>query len=174
VQPPGAEELPRLEILSRSPAQTRRWGKRLGELVRGGEVIGLKGELGSGKTCFVRGLARGLEVAPEAWIRSPTFTLINEYHGRLPLYHVDLYRISQPAELAGLDLEEYLFGDGVCAVEWFDHLPPGEVEERLEVEFFHAGRAERRLVFSARGHYYRELLGRLAERRRKQRGASGE
>lgn len=170
----GAEELLRVEILSRSPAETRRWGKRLGELVRGGEVIGLKGELGSGKTCFVRGLAEGLQVEPGAWIRSPTFTLINEYHGRLPLYHIDLYRISRPAELSGLDLEGYLFGDGVCAVEWFDHLPPGEIEEWLEVEFFHAGRARRRLVFSARGNYYKGLLGSLSERRRKREGASGE
>src|SRR5919109_4974552 len=99
-------------VVSRSPRQTRSWGGRLGKLLKGTEIIGLIGELGTGKTCFVRGLAEGLEVR-DAWIRSPTFTLINEYHGRLPLYHIDLYRVGERHELEGLDLREYLYSDGV-------------------------------------------------------------
>src|SRR3954469_13996021 len=98
---------------SHSVAQTKGWGKRLGKLLQSGEIIGLTGELGAGKTCFVRGLAEGLGVGKESWIRSPTFTLINEYHGRLPVYHIDLYRVSGANELAGLNLRDYLYGDGV-------------------------------------------------------------
>ena len=84
-------------VLTRSPRQTMNWGSRLGRLLKGGEIIALIGELGSGKTCFVRGVTQGLEVGKEAWIRSPTFTLINEYHGRLPVYHIDLYRVESRA-----------------------------------------------------------------------------
>jgi len=116
-------------VVTRSAQQTRNWGKRLGGLLRGGEIIGLTGELGSGKTCFVRGMAEGLTVGKEAWIRSPSFTLINEYHGRMPIYHIDLYRVGNRRELEELNLRDYLFSDGISVVEWFEHLPSGEVEE---------------------------------------------
>ncbi|MGH7927096.1 MAG: tRNA (adenosine(37)-N6)-threonylcarbamoyltransferase complex ATPase subunit type 1 TsaE, partial [Candidatus Binatia bacterium] len=91
-------------VISRSPSQTKTWGKKLAQLLEGGEIIGLNGDLGAGKTCFARGVAEGLEVGDNAWIRSPTFTLINEYHGRLPVYHIDLYRVSGPGQQEGLDL----------------------------------------------------------------------
>ncbi|NIO08449.1 MAG: tRNA (adenosine(37)-N6)-threonylcarbamoyltransferase complex ATPase subunit type 1 TsaE, partial [Deltaproteobacteria bacterium] len=97
----------------------------MGKLVRGGEIIGLTGELGSGKTCFVRGLAKGVKVAEGAWVRSPTFTLINEYDGRLPLFHVDLYRLSSATEMEELSLRECFFSDGVSVIEWFERLPEG-------------------------------------------------
>lgn len=130
----------------------------MGRLLTGGEVIGLVGELGSGKTLFVRGLAEGLEVKPGAWIRSPSFTLINEYEGRLPVYHIDLYRLGSAGDLAELDLREYLFSDGVSVIEWFQHLPPDEVEEYLLVEFAHAGSRQRRLSFTARGARYEKIV----------------
>ena len=149
-------------VLSRSPAQTRNWGKRLGKLLIGGEIIGLTGELGSGKTCFVRGLAQGLEVDPSAWVRSPTFTLINEYDGRLPLFHIDLYRIAGARELEELNLSEYLFSDGVSVVEWFDRLPKGEVEEYLQVRFEHGGANKRKLTFTAYGGRHEEIVKKLA------------
>jgi tRNA threonylcarbamoyladenosine biosynthesis protein TsaE len=144
--------------ISHSTAQTRNWGKRLGRLLTGGEIIGLTGELGSGKTCFARGVAEGLDVGKEAWIRSPTFTLINEYDGRLPMYHIDLYRIGNARELEELNLREYLFSGGVSVVEWFEHLPAGEVDEWLQVDFEHSGQRERRLTFTACGKQYEELL----------------
>ena len=150
-----------LTVTSRSPTQTRNWGKRLGKLLAGGEIIGLTGELGSGKTCFVRGLAQGLEVDQSAWVRSPTFTLINEYDGRLPLFHIDLYRIAGARELEELNLSDYLFSDGVSAVEWFDRLPKGEVEEYLQVGFAHADANRRKLTFAAYGNRYEELLKKL-------------
>ena len=86
-----------------------------------GELIGLVGELGAGKTCLVRGLAEGLGIAPRK-VRSPTFTLVNEYSGgRLPLYHIDLYRLV-PSPVDRMALRDYLYGDGVCVVEWFERL----------------------------------------------------
>ena len=145
-------------VVSRSSAQTRSWGRKLGKLLKGGEIIGLVGELGSGKTCFVRGMAEGLAVGPDAWIRSPTFTLINEYHGRLPIYHIDLYRIGSREELEGLNLREYLYSDGVSVVEWFEHLPADEVSEYLEVKLAYANGNKRQLMFTPRGKRYEQIV----------------
>lgn len=133
----------------------------MGRLLKGGEIIGLVGELGSGKTTFVRGLAEGLEVSAEAWIRSPSFTLINEYEGRLPIYHIDLYRIGSAGDLAELSLREYLFSDGVSVIEWFEHLPAAEVEEYLHVAFAYANGNRRKLTFTAYGERYEEIIKQL-------------
>ena len=148
-------------VVSHSQNQTKNYGKILAQLLEGGEIIGLRGELGSGKTCLVRGVVEGLGVGKDAWIRSPTFTLINEYHGRLPVYHIDLYRVSGRAEQAALDLREYLYGDGVCLVEWFEYLAADEAEECLEVNIAHAGANRRRLTFSAHGDRYERILQRF-------------
>ena len=134
------------------------WGKSLGKLLKGGEIIGLIGELGVGKTCFVRGLAEGLGVVREAWIRSPTFTLINEYHGRLPVYHIDLYRIGNRPELEGLGLRDYLYSDGVSVIEWFDHLLVEEVEEYLELRIAYAQGMNRELTFTPHGEQYEKII----------------
>ena len=152
-------------VSSRSAAQTRAWGKRLGGLLKGGEIIGLSGELGSGKTCFARGVAEGAGVGKEAWIRSPTFTLINEYDGRLPVYHIDLYRIGKASELEELNLRDYLFSDGASVIEWFEHLPAGEVDDWLQIDFTHAGGSRRDLTFQAHGRQYEEMLKALGARR---------
>lgn len=144
--------------VTRSALQTRSWGRRLGRLLTGGEIVGLTGELGSGKTCFARGMAEGLEVGKEAWIRSPSFTLINEYHGRLPVYHIDLYRVGSQKEMEELNLREYLFSDGVSVVEWFEHLPAEEVEEHFHVAFHYANGNRRRLTFTAHGGRYNKII----------------
>ena len=137
------------------------WGKKLGRLVQGGEIIGLVGELGAGKTCFVRGFAAGIGVGKEAWVRSPTFTLINEYSGRLPVYHIDLYRVGQREQQDGLNLREYLYGDGVSLIEWFEYLPADEVDEYLEIKIAHLGGAKRELTFVAHGERYEALVKKL-------------
>jgi tRNA threonylcarbamoyladenosine biosynthesis protein TsaE len=154
-------------VVSSSARQTRAWGKRLGKLLRGGEIVGLMGELGTGKTCFVRGMAEGLDVDSEAWIRSPTFTLINEYLGRLPVFHIDLYRIGSREELEGLNLREYLYSEGVSVIEWFDHLPAGEVDECLELTIAYAAAGKRKLKFTARGERYEKVLEDLKGQRLK-------
>jgi tRNA threonylcarbamoyladenosine biosynthesis protein TsaE len=148
-------------IVSKSSRQTMSWGKKLGRLVQGGEIIGLVGELGAGKTCFVRGFAEGIGVGKEAWVRSPTFTLINEYNGRLPVYHIDLYRVGQREQQAGLNLREYLYGDGVSLIEWFEYLPAAEVDEHLEIKIAHRGGAQRELTFVAHGKRYEALVKKL-------------
>jgi tRNA threonylcarbamoyladenosine biosynthesis protein TsaE len=106
-----------------------------------------------------------LDVGKEAWIRSPTFTLINEYDGRLPLYHIDLYRIGGAQELDELNLREYLFSGAVSAIEWFEHLPSRAVDEWLEVGFAHAGGNHRRLTFAAHGRQYEKIVEALGVRR---------
>lgn len=145
-------------VLTRSPRQTMSLGSRLGKLLQGGEIIALIGELGAGKTCFVRGVTQGLEVDKAAWIRSPSFTLINEYQGRLPVYHIDLYRIETRSQLDGLNLREYLFADGVSLIEWFEHLPADEVDEYLELRVAHVDGNRRRLTFSPHGQRYGEII----------------
>ena len=137
------------------------WGRKVGELAQGGDIIGLVGELGTGKTCFVRGFAAGAKVGKDAWVRSPTFTLINEYQGRLPVYHIDLYRIGKAEEIDALNLREYLYSNGVSLIEWFEYLPSAEVDEYLEVKMTHAGRTERELTFIAHGERYEEILNEL-------------
>jgi tRNA threonylcarbamoyladenosine biosynthesis protein TsaE len=149
-----------LTVHSHSEDETHVFGRRVAGLLRGGELIGLCGELGSGKTVFVRGLADGLGI-PRQKVRSPTFTLVNEYAGgRLPLYHIDVYRMV-PSEMDRMALREYLYGSGVCVIEWYERL--GEEAPHLHVDFTFVGEAERKLVVSARGARYDQLLGSLQE-----------
>lgn len=106
--------------ISRSPDDTFRLGESLGRIAQPGDVFGLVGDLGAGKTEFAKGIARGLGIQER--IHSPTFTLINEYpHGRLPCHHLDLYRLETSEQILGAGLEDYLSQDrGVTIVEWFD------------------------------------------------------
>ena len=136
----------------------------MGKLLVGGEIVGLSGELGSGKTCFVRGLAQGLGVDKKAWVRSPTFTLVNEHEGRVPLYHIDLYRLSGFDEIEGLNLREILYSDGVSVIEWVERMPQEELEDYLHVGFEHQGGGQRRLVFTAHGNHYRAVVEKLARK----------
>ncbi len=114
------------EWISRSPAQTEAVGEALGKMLRPGTVLAFRGELGMGKTAFTRGLARGLGCTGR--VTSPTFTIVNEYSGPIPLFHFDLYRLSGPEELWDIGWDDYLARGGVCAVEWSeraaDALPP--------------------------------------------------
>jgi tRNA threonylcarbamoyladenosine biosynthesis protein TsaE len=154
-------------VVTHSLGQTQRWGRLLGKFLTGGEIIGLSGELGTGKTFFARGVAEGLNVGKEAWVRSPTFTLINEYDGRLPIYHIDLYRIGSRAELEGLNLREYLYSDGVSLIEWFEKLPAEELNEYLQVRLGHVNETSRRLSFTARGRRYESIVEALRKLDRK-------
>lgn len=148
-------------VTSNSSRKTMNLGRNLASWVRGGDIIGLVGELGAGKTCFVRGFCAGIEVGAEAWVRSPTFTLINEYQGRLPVYHIDLYRVGKQEELEALNLREYLYDDGVSLIEWFEYLPAAELDEYLELRIAHGGGAKRELTFVAHGERYEKILEKL-------------
>lgn len=110
------------KTITRSAEQTRQLGSCLGRLIQSGVVLRLTGHLGSGKTCFIQGLAQGLEVPESYAVTSPSYTLINEYPGRLPLFHVDLYRLSGPADADAIGLWELFARNAVVAVEWADRL----------------------------------------------------
>jgi tRNA threonylcarbamoyladenosine biosynthesis protein TsaE len=138
-------------VTTRSPAATRQLAARLGRIARPGDAIALVGELGAGKTTFVIGLAEGLGVPRGTRVQSPTFTLVNEYPGRLPLYHIDLYRIAEAGELDELGLHEYLHGAGLSAVEWFDRFPEVAPASYLEVAIELAGERGRRLRVTPHG-----------------------
>jgi tRNA threonylcarbamoyladenosine biosynthesis protein TsaE len=145
-----------LDFISHSEAQTRRLGARLGQLLEGGETIALQGELGTGKTRWVQGVGQGLGVAQN--VTSPTFTLVNEFPGRLTLYHIDLYRINQAAEALAFGLEDYLYGEGVCLIEWAERvveiLPP----HRLWITFHYLDETKRRITMQAAGDRYQKLI----------------
>jgi tRNA threonylcarbamoyladenosine biosynthesis protein TsaE len=125
----------RWTVLSLSAEQTRQLGERCGRSLTRPLVLALIGGLGSGKTVFVQGLARGLDVPAGYYVTSPSFTLINEYPGRLPLVHIDLYRLDADADLEELGMSEVLGAETATAVEWGDKLPAGAVDERLEIRF---------------------------------------
>lgn len=132
------------ELVTAGAEETERLGVRLGRTARGGELLGLVGDLGAGKTCLVRGLAAGLGGDPEV-VHSPTFVIATEYRGgRLPLQHVDLYRLDGAAA-DPFFLRDELYGHGVAAVEWFDRLPADPEGEFLLVTL-RSGDGDRRMI----------------------------
>ena len=151
-----------LELTSRSAQETRRIGAALGACLQPGDVLLLCGELGAGKTCLTQGIATGLEI--EGYVRSPTFVLVSIHHGRLPLYHIDIYRLDNVAEVLELGLEEYLAGDGVSVIEWADKAPEAFPEASLRVTLEWVGETRRRLRIQPSGARYDELAQQLRSR----------
>ncbi len=146
-------------IESNSARETKAWGRRLASLLEGGELVGLIGDLGVGKTCFIKGLARGLSLR-EQDILSPTFTMIQEHRGRVPLYHIDLYRL-ESAIIDDLGLREYLFSDGIAAVEWIERLREAAELNFLAVRISFVGASSRRIEFAATGARYASIVSKL-------------
>lgn len=146
-----------LEFFSRSPQQTQRLGIRLGEQLQIGDLICLQGELGSGKTTFVRGLASGW--GSPVPVSSPTFVLVNEYPRAdgVPLHHLDTYRIQNLYEAAELDLDT-LLATGPLVIEWAEHISALLPPERLWIEMEYVDEEMRRLWFSAHGKRYDQML----------------
>lgn len=144
--------------LTNSEAQTDLLGRRLGALAVAGDAFLLSGELGSGKTCLIRGIAAGLGVAEHAF--SPSFVLVREYRGRLVLYHMDFYRLESEAEIADLGLDEYLAAGGVCAIEWAERaaglLPPTALT--IELSYVASAPDSRVVRFAADGARHAQLL----------------
>ncbi|HJB56694.1 MAG TPA: tRNA (adenosine(37)-N6)-threonylcarbamoyltransferase complex ATPase subunit type 1 TsaE [Candidatus Flavonifractor intestinipullorum] len=122
-----------MELISNSPAETEEAGETLARRLTPGAVVAFTGDLGAGKTAFIRGLARGLGV--EERVTSPTFTIVNEYlGGRVPLFHFDLYRLGSAEELYDIGWEDYLARGGVCAVEWSEHMGDALEPEAIRVD----------------------------------------
>ena len=147
-----------VSILSKGENETLQLGEKLAKRLRKGDIVCLQGELGAGKTTFIKGVAKGLKIAPEK-VNSPTFVLMNAYHGRLPLYHFDLYRLETTGEIGAIGYEEFLYGDGVSVIEWAERLGALTPKEYLRVELKHKGENERSIKISAVGKKYHEYLG---------------
>ncbi len=139
-------------------------GRRIGELLEPGDILSLRGELGAGKTLLVRGIARGLGVPESVRVTSPTFTIINEYAGRLLLFHLDLYRISGPDELETLPWEETLFGRGIAAIEWPERLGRLLPSSRIDVKIYITGEECRSISILGRGKRYAERVAQWADK----------
>jgi len=147
---------------STSADETRALGRQLGERLRGGDVVGLSGPLGAGKTCFVQGLARGVGVPESAAVTSPTFVLVAEYPGRLWLRHADFYRVESYARLLDAGFDDLSGPDGVLVVEWPERFPEALPAERLELRIAaDAKSGVREIEVEARGERARELLKEL-------------
>ncbi|MSQ14208.1 MAG: tRNA (adenosine(37)-N6)-threonylcarbamoyltransferase complex ATPase subunit type 1 TsaE [Dehalococcoidia bacterium] len=149
-----------LQLVSRSPEETRGIGRALGRHAQARDLILLIGDLGAGKTTLTQGIAQGLGVTQPA--RSPTFVLVAQYQGRLPMYHADLYRVNNPLEALELGLDDWEHEAGVCVVEWAEKAPEAFPQEHLGVRIAYEGEDHRRLALRATGPRYEQLLAEVA------------
>jgi tRNA threonylcarbamoyladenosine biosynthesis protein TsaE len=124
-------------------------------------VVALVGELGAGKTQFIKGLAEGAGVGKPTYISSPSFTLINEYPGSIPFYHVDLFRLKREREAEELGLEDYFEGDGITAIEWADKIPSLLPREMLLIHIVYTGENTRSIEVTGKGKHYQELVSQI-------------
>ena len=137
-------------IKTQSVEETQKVAYAIGKWVKPGMILTLEGDLGAGKTTFTKGLAKGLDIKRN--VNSPTFTIIKEYQGRLPLYHMDVYRLENGADEIGLD--DYLYGEGVCVIEWASMIEDLLPNERLDIKIFRDGELERRIELLPIGSEY--------------------
>jgi tRNA threonylcarbamoyladenosine biosynthesis protein TsaE len=149
-----------LEIRINGLKETEDFGIKLGKLLEPGDIVCLNGELGAGKTTMTKSIGIGLGV--EEYITSPTFTLINQYRGRMPVYHFDVYRLENVEELYDLGFDEYFFGNGVCIIEWAEKIEKMLPEDRLVIDIKNGKNIdERTLHISGHGPRYEELIKEL-------------
>jgi tRNA threonylcarbamoyladenosine biosynthesis protein TsaE len=156
-------------FITHSAAQTRNLGFKLGQLLEANDWIGLSGDLGAGKTCFTQGLARGIGVDQNVPIVSPTFTIAQTYPGRIPLAHLDLYRVSTLHELADIGYEELYEGGGVCVVEWCERVRETIPRQGLLIRLEILDASTRRLRMRALGGRGKQLIKELSAMRARRR-----
>lgn len=165
---------PVMTVTTSSAVDTKKLGCDLGRMLKQGVALALSGDLGSGKTVFVKGLAQGLGVPADHYVVSPTYTLINEYTGRLKLFHADLYRLNTATEIADIGLGEIIdrAEAGVCvvAIEWADRLDNDDLRDHLAVDFEISAESVRTITFRAQGPVPADLLSGLARQNRLQKG----
>jgi tRNA threonylcarbamoyladenosine biosynthesis protein TsaE len=149
------------EIISHSPEGTQRIGAQLGKLALPGDIFLLVGGLGVGKTCLTQGIAWGLDI--KEYAVSPSFVVIRELYGRLPLYHIDFYRLDHLEEIAELGLDDYLYGGGVSVVEWAEKGLSLLPQEHLLIEMSYLADTERSLKLKPSGKRYRQIVAELKQ-----------
>ncbi len=150
-----------LELISHSPEQTQKLGMRIGQLALPGDVFLLVGNLGTGKTCLTQGIAWGLGI--NEYTLSPSFVIMRELYGRLPLYHMDLYRLDRIEESMELGLDDYLYGSGVCVVEWAEKALSILPTEHLLIKIGYLSDTERSLQIKPSGQRYLEIVEQLKQ-----------
>lgn len=150
-----------IELVSHSPEQTRQLGEKIGQLAQAGDVILLSGELGAGKTCLTQGIAWGLGI--QEYALSPTFVIMREMHGRLTLYHIDLYRLDNIEESIDLGLDDYLYGQGICVVEWAEKALSIMPRNHLLIEISYLSDTGRSFHLKPCGRRYQEMVDRLEQ-----------
>jgi len=138
---------PKVSLISSSEQETMLFAEQLASQLKAGDIVLLQGDLGAGKTTFVKGLAKALKFSP-AKVNSPTFVIMNHYKGKLPIYHFDLYRLGNSKELDTLDFDEYFYGEGISLIEWPERLGEHKPEESYLVEFKHQSESKREICIS--------------------------
>ena len=152
-----------IEITSSSAEQTIEIARLIGKKLKAGDLLALSGELGSGKTCFTKGLAQGLDVSAEYQITSPTFTLINEYPARCKFHHFDVYRLNNYSELEDLGYEEYLSGEGVVVIEWAEKIAKLIPGDSIFINFEYVDENSRKMIIRGSKRRLRELIDKKME-----------
>lgn len=152
-----------LTIETGTPEETEALGASLGRLLGPGDLVTLSGELGGGKTCFVRGVVSSAAPEALAMVASPTFAILNEYPGDCPLLHYDCYRLRSCHDAIELGLEDHLNGSGICLIEWPDRITEILPENRIEITFEYTGESGRRIIFTPFGTRASEQIIQLAK-----------
>jgi tRNA threonylcarbamoyladenosine biosynthesis protein TsaE len=150
-----------LKLVTHSAEETQKLGVSIGKLAEPGDIYLLIGDLGAGKTCLTQGIAYGLDI--HEYTLSPSFVIMRELHGRLPLYHMDFYRLDNIAEISDLGLDDYLFGQGVCVIEWANKGLTVLPEDHLLIGIDYISDTERSFVIEPRGERYVRMLTQLKE-----------
>ncbi len=153
--------LPTFEFISENTESTSSFGRALGRFMHKGQVVALSGELGAGKTTLIKDICKGAGIPDDVVVCSPSYTLVNEYEGNIPVYHFDFYRLEGAKDIHELGYDEYLEGDGISLVEWADIAPEIIPPEHLEVRINIMGESERKLAVTARGKSYEKIVDRL-------------
>ncbi|KAF0122932.1 MAG: ATP-binding protein [bacterium] len=148
----------RIKTTLKTPQATLEFGELLGKYLMAGDVVALIGDLGIGKTQLVKGLARGVGVPEEYCITSPTYTIVNEYQGRIPLYHFDLYRLEGNSDMENLGYEEYFEGKGVAVIEWAEKITHLLPENRMEIRIGHLENDFREFEIIGFGDHYSKIV----------------
>jgi len=148
-------------IQTKKTSETIRIGKSVGTRLLPGDIVALVGELGVGKTRFIKGLASGVGMGNPTYISSPSFTLINEYPGKIPFFHVDLFRLGREKDAEELGLEDYFQGGGITAIEWADKIPSLLPKERLVIHITYTGKNTRSIEMIGKGKRYEELVNQI-------------
>ena len=151
-------------VTTHSPDETLRLGRALGQILPPGFFVALVGSLGAGKTVLAKGIAGGLGVEDEREVTSPSFVLVNEYRGRVPVFHLDLYRLESLAAVEGIGWDEFVCGPGVTLVEWADKVEEALPEERIEVHLQWVSEEKRKLVFCGEGSPGKKIIAELEQR----------